>query len=154
MLDTLVLPSVLPGGETLLQDHDFVTRLHEGDASIGWLGDERLGVYLADDRIEIWRHCEDGEPRLILRSRPGHRMLNTDTLRVLAAHDSRRRGGFDAVAEVNRHNAAVEQDRERRHDDSAGDLADRLHFALRRDLDGSRRQQPLPTAPWKERRGR
>lgn len=150
---TLLLPTFLPGGESLLQDHDFVKRLHEGDASIGWLGDERLGVYFADDRIELWRHCEDGEMRLILRSRAGHRTLNTDTLRVLAAHDSRRRGGFDAVAETNRHNDALRARADDRHADQTGEFADRLHFALRKDMGAyeggsTKRLQPLPAAPW------
>jgi hypothetical protein len=64
---SLSLPTLLADGSTLMVDHDFITRLHEGDASIGWLGDERLGVYCTPGGIEIRRLCEDNELRVIMR---------------------------------------------------------------------------------------
>ena len=67
---SLSLPQLLNDGSTLVVDHDFIDRLHNGDATIGWLGDDRLGVYCTPGGIEIRRLCEDGELRVIMRSKP------------------------------------------------------------------------------------
>lgn len=151
----LTLPTFLPGGGSLWVDEDFYKRLHWGDASIGWNGDPDLGVYYLGDRIEIWRWCEDGEPRRIMRSKPGVRALDTAALRFLAEHDSRRRGGYDVKAEVDAHNAAIDADKERDFDAKLEAAADKLHWALRKDLGAyvggsTRRLMPLPAAPWKK----
>src|ERR1041384_5246756 len=106
---TIQLPVLLNDGSSLLMDADFDRRLKEGDASIGWTGDERLGVYYADGRIEIRRLCEDGELRVIMRSRPGMKLLDTQALRFLAEHDSQSRRAYDVRAEMDKHNATVER---------------------------------------------
>lgn len=127
------LPELLPDGTTLLRDADFDRRLHDGDASLGWNGDPRLGVYLADDRVELRRLCEDGELRLIMRSKPGHRSLDTAALRFLAEHDSQSRRRYSGQ-EVIDHNRKLLAAREQAAKDAREDAADKLHWALRRDM--------------------
>lgn len=147
----LTTPTFLPNGQSLWVDHDFYRRLHYGDASIGWNGDLRLGVYHSGDRLEIWRDCEDGEMRLVMRSRPGHKSLDTAALVFLAAHDSQRRGGFDVKEHVDSHNAAIKRDRERHLEDKTDAAIDKLHWALLRDAAPGglrRRMTAMPAAPW------
>jgi hypothetical protein len=130
---SLSLPQLLADGSTLMVDHDFITRLHTGDPTIGWLGDERLGVYATPTGIEIKRLCEDGELRVIMRSKPGVRVLSTDTLRFLAAHDGRGAGAGIAdriIAQNDRVRAA--QNAQLR--EFCDDAADRLEFALMKDI--------------------
>lgn len=127
------LPRILPDGSTLLQDHDFLDRLRAGDATVGWLGDDRLGVYLENNCLAIKRLCEDGELRTICRSKPGVRYLNTDTLRFLAAHDSRG-AGHDVVQRV-----IADYDRRQKEQSAAlkelcDETADRMEFALMKDI--------------------
>lgn len=130
---SLSLPQLLADGSTLMVDSDFMTRLHEGDPTIDWLGDERLGVYATPHGIEIKRLCEDGELRLIMRSKPNVRVLNTDTLRFLAAHDSRG-AGENMVEKVIAQNLAVEREQARKFKDVCDDMADRMEFALMKDI--------------------
>jgi hypothetical protein len=150
---SLQLPVLLNDGSTLLMDSDFEDRLHNGDASVGWVGDDRLGVYQAQGCLELRRLCEDGELRVIMRSRPGVRVLDVQTLKFLAEHDSQSRRAYDVRADMDAHNETI-----RRHaavDATAQNeqVADRLRWALRKDLGahvgGSRHVlQPLPAAPW------
>lgn len=148
------LPVVLPDGSTLLQDHDFLTRLKQGDPSIGWLGDDRLGVYFEADCLTIKRLCEDGVVRTICRSKPGVRYLNTDTLKFLAAHDGRG-AGHDVVDRLIAQNDRVRAEQDAKFKEFCDETADRLEFALMKDLgthEGSglrHRQLTLPEAPWK-----
>lgn len=151
---SLVLPTFLPGGQSLMVDSDFYDRLHNGDASIGWVGDPSLGVYHSDDCVELWRHCADGETRMIMRSRPGLTSLGTEALRFLAEHDSQSRRQYDAVAETNAHNDRIRRREAADRDAQMEDVADRLQFGLRKDLGAyeggsTRRLMPLPAAPWK-----
>lgn len=131
---SLSTPEFLPNGQSLWRDHDFDTRLHYGDASIGWNGDMDLGVYHEGDRLVIVRWCEDGEPRVIMRSKPGHKSLDTAALVFLAAHDSQRRGGYDVKADVDATRARIDADKARESDAKFDEVADKLHFALRRDI--------------------
>lgn len=152
---SLSVPEMLPNGKTLVVDNDFYQRLHFGDASLGWLGDVNLGVYHENGRIEVWRWCEDGEPRLIVRSRPGMARLDSGLLRFLAAHDTQRRGGFDPKAHVDSHNARVEAQRQVDLDARFEEAADKLHYAIRKDFGShigglTKRQYSLPAAPWKK----
>jgi hypothetical protein len=128
------LPELLPDGTSLLRDSDFDDRLHNGDATIGWTGDPRLGVYLEDDRVVLMRLCEDGVLRPIMRSKPGHRRLDTAALRFLAEHDSQSRRGYDAGKELLEHNQKVLFAKEQAAADKREDAADRLHHALRKDV--------------------
>ena len=144
----------LPNGMSLLVDADFYNRLHNGDASVGWVGDPNLAVYHEHGRIEIWRHCEDGEPRLIVRSRPGMDRLDAGVLRFLAEHDSQSRRGYDVREDIATFNAAVEKELKRKNDEKVAESADRLRHALLKDVGayegGSTKDlMPLPAAPWK-----
>lgn len=147
----LTIPTLLPDGRSLWVDADFYTRLHFGDASIGWNGDPTLAVYHQGDRLEIVRWA-DGTPQIIMRSKPGHKSLDTAALVFLAAHDSQRRGGYDAKQHVDSHNESVRAARQAEVDAKFEEAADKLHFALRRDLgEGGlrRRLTAMPAAPWK-----
>jgi hypothetical protein len=131
----LQLPTPLPDGSTLLMDSDFEHRLRSGDATVGWTGDERLYAAFnpAEDRIEVWRWCEDDTPRLVARSRPGMRVLDAGLLAYLAAHDSQSRRAFDAGRETIAHNERILAARSDAATAAREEAADRLHLALRQD---------------------
>lgn len=81
---------------------------------------------------EVWRQCEDEEPRKV-GSRPGVHVPNGPKLvESLAARDTRR--GFDPVADIDKMNAAAFADEDRAFDELAEDKADRLAYALGKDL--------------------
>jgi hypothetical protein len=152
---SIQLPVLLNDGSSLLMDSDFDRRLKEGDASIGWTGDERLGVYYADGRLELRRLCEDGELRVIMRARPGVKVLDTQTLRFLAEHDSQSRRAYDVRAEMDQHNDTIRRDAERQVAAHNEQFAEKLRWALRRDIGAhvggsSRTVMPLAAAPWKD----
>lgn len=97
--------------------------------------DPRLSLVrnVADDLWEVWRMCEDEVPRRIA-SRPGARFPHGPSLvRFIAEHDTRR--GFDPVADVQAHNDAVDAAKLARDDDRNEAAADKLAWALGRDLD-------------------
>lgn len=152
---TISLPVLLNDGSTLLMDSDFEHRLKHGDASVGWIGDERLGVYQADGCLELRRLCEDGELRLIARSRPGLRVLDTQMLRWLAERDSQSRRAYDVRAEIDAHNDEIRRDAERRRQAQTEAFAEKLQWALRRDigaLEGGvqKKHHYVPATPWKK----
>jgi hypothetical protein len=151
----MALATWLPNGMSLYVDSDFYDRLHNGDASVGWTGDPRLGVYHENGRLEIWRHCEDGVPRLIVRSRPGLNTLDGGVLKFLAEHDSQSRRAYDVRADMDAVNAAVKKEYERQAKERADDAAERLYHGLKKDIGayegGSTSDyMPLPAAPWKK----
>lgn len=130
----LTAPTHLPNGQSLWVDQGFYDRLHHGDASISWNGDPALAVYHNQDRLEIVRWCEDGEPRVVMRSKPGHKSLDTAALVFLAEHDSQRRGGYDVRADIDATRARIDGDRQAELDAKFDEAADKLHYALRRDI--------------------
>jgi hypothetical protein len=151
---TIQLPVLLNDGSSLLMDADFDRRLKEGDASIGWTGDERLGVYYANGCLELRRLCEDGELRVVMRARPGMKVLDTQTLRFLAEHDSQSRRAYDARADMDKHNDTIRRDAERHVASYREAAAEKLRWALRRDIGAhvggsSHVLMPLAAAPWK-----
>lgn len=154
----LTLPTMLPDGRSLWVDADFYQRLHFGDASIGWNGDPTLAVYHENDRLVIVRWAT-GEPQTIMRSKPGHKHLDTAALVFLAQHDSQRRGGFDPKAYVDSHNAAIERDRQRELDAKSDEAIDKLHRAFLAEYGAhagglQKRQHRVLDVPWKENDGR
>lgn len=150
----LSLPTHLPGGQSIWKDADFEQRLHFGDASIGWNGDPALAVYHdADDRLVIMRWCEDGVPRRVMQSKPGHKTLDTSALVFLAQHDSQRRGGYDVKADVDATRARIDADRQRDLDAKFEEAADKLHHALRKDIGAlngglTKRHHYIESVPW------
>lgn len=130
----LTVTEMLPNGSTILRDMDFYDRLAYGDASVGWIGDPRLGVYWFDGQLEIRRMADDGEMVLIARSPYGCTTLDTALLRWLAEHDSQSRRAYDVNLELDRHNAAVERRNDEAVNDKIADAADRLAHALKREM--------------------
>jgi hypothetical protein len=111
---------------------EIVRRIQHGYPELGWEGDPRLAVYWnrETERWEIWRLCEDGEYRMILRSAPRTR-LDERVIHVLLQHDAWR--GYDPKVAVDRHNARVDREKERIASERNEDLADKLAHALKKD---------------------
>lgn len=96
--------------------------------------DDRLSLVrnLAENQWEVWRSCEDGEPRRVA-SRKGTQVPHGPSLiRFLAEHDTRR--GFDPIADLEKHNAAVDRARDSDLDARFEESADKLAWAIGRDL--------------------
>jgi hypothetical protein len=103
-----VLPETTRWGARRFIDpaiHEVLKLVQEGDATVGWTGDSRLGFYMDTDgpyagRWALVRFPEDGSPeRIIARAKPG---VDIRTLPAhLAYHDTRRRGALaDLEAEA------------------------------------------------------
>jgi hypothetical protein len=80
---------------------DVARKIHDGDPTVGWSGDERLGLYLATEgpyagQWELVRFPEDGSPEMIVaRAKPG---VDIRTLPAhLAYHDMRRKGAVEDI---------------------------------------------------------
>jgi len=109
---------------------EIINLLHFGYPPLGWEGDPRLALYRNGDRWELWRLCEDGEYRMITRSKPGV-ALDHRLIRFLVTHDTRR--GYDPKKDVDTHNAGIERDRDREATARNEDFADKLRWALKKD---------------------
>lgn len=127
------LPQILPDGQTLWIDADFMDKLHNGAPEVGWIGDDRLGVYYGSDCMELRRLDQHGNARLIMRSRPGLRHLGMETIVFLAEHDPQSRRAYNLVDDINDHNDRVRRDRDARQADRDAEALDRLAHALLRD---------------------
>lgn len=89
----LTIPTVQNGRGLWLDPEvqEIVDMLHNGVPTLGWEGDPALGLYRTEDgRWELWRLEDDGEMRMVCRSRPGMRLDHTLIMR-LVEHDNRRR---------------------------------------------------------------
>lgn len=127
------IPQILPDGQTLWMDSEFMHKLKHGAPEVGWVGDERLGVYYGANCMEIRRADDSGNMRLIMRSRPGLRTLGTEALIFLAEHDSQSRRKYDVVDDINSHNDRVRAERQASVDDLRAESIDRLAHALLKD---------------------
>lgn len=111
---------------------DLVDRLHLGDPTIGWEGDPRLAIYRGPGRTwELWRLENDGEYRMVCKSRPGLGLDNRLIVR-LVQHDARR--GFDPKKAVDANNAKVDKERNSAIHDKKLAAADKLRWALIKDV--------------------
>lgn len=129
------VPQILPGGETLWIDHEFIKLLHEGKPEIGWIGDPKLGVYYGNGCMEIRRADEQGNMRhVVMRSRPGLKTLGMEALVFLANHDSQSRRAYDVKADIDAHNARAQANLDRKRAESRGEAVDRLAHALMKDV--------------------
>lgn len=77
---------------------DIVKRMHEGDATLGWSGDKRLGLYIITEGPlaggwAVVRHAENGEEYTILVGKPGASLIGL--IPKLAEGDQRRRLALD-----------------------------------------------------------
>lgn len=129
-----------------------VHAIQYGNPTVGWEGDIRIGVYLNAGRWELWRYSDDGNYYCFLRSPHGAPLDRNLVCRMLVEADGRRK---NVKAEIDLHNAALKAARERDAQDQADAAAEKLHWALRKDIGayegGSQHvYQPLPSAPWKD----
>lgn len=113
-----------------------VDRLQQGDATLGWAGDENLSLCVdtkADEWVVYYRG-PDGVNRPCMRRKhiPGEGVPTTSLIRAIVAHDTRH---IDVVAQVDKADLAAAKVRDDRFHDRTGDAADKLAFALGRDLD-------------------
>lgn len=108
---------------------ELVDKLHFGDPTLGWAGDERLALYRTQDgRWELWRLGEDNEMYCVCRSRAGL-ALDNRLIMHLVAHDSRRRGA-QGVDDVIRHNERLEDERIAQAVEALAEPMDRVRHAL------------------------
>lgn len=154
-MSTLHLPKFLPDGSTLVEDSDFTRRLHEGDASVGWVGDSALGIYFADGCLEIRRMGLNGETYLVTRAKPHVRSLNAETLRWLAEHDSMSRRQYRVNEDIDQSNARAEKRLADAAQEKHNEAAEHLYWSLKRDIGAyeggtTRDFFSLPEAPWKK----
>lgn len=131
------IPRMLRSGETIWEDSEFTKLLHEGKPEIGWVGDDRLAVYYADDHMQIRRADDQGNMRLIMRSKPGAKTLGMEALVFLAEHDSQSRRAYDVYKDVSETNASARARQDDKRADSRGEAVDRLAHALFKDVGAS-----------------
>jgi hypothetical protein len=131
----LIAPRVLPDGAYVWDeqyDDEIGVRLRDGDATLGWEGDERLSLVcnVKERRWEVWRHCEDGTDRRIMW-RDGLRKPGPEVLRHLAWIDTHH---HDVLGRVEDTNARLVRERRAQLSDFLDDAGDRLHHAFVKDL--------------------
>lgn len=130
----IVHPAIVDGRPLWIapEVQEMIDLLHNGDPTLGWEGDPRLALYRSEgDRWELWRLEHDGEMRMFCRSKPGAK-LDRGLIVQLVAHDGRR--GFDLKKHVDEANAAVHRANDARISDMQASAADKLAWALRKDL--------------------
>jgi hypothetical protein len=148
MLQTphLIAPREKPDGTVSWeeQEPDLAERIRKGDANIGWLGDERLSLHLnlkyqpdPDEhpeivlpRWEVWRRHDDGTSSVVCHF-VGQRPSADSLIRGLARNDSRTRNIAVEMLEARGAREAREIAAFAEH---CEDKADKLHFALSKDL--------------------
>lgn len=108
-----------------------VDKLHFGDPTLGWEGDERLALYREGPRWLLMRLEHDGEYRTVCWSRPGLE-LDERLIMHLVAHDARR--GANPADQVDRANATATKELEYQATEKVHSAAEKLQWALRRDL--------------------
>lgn len=133
MLETahLIAPSSLPDGSVVWNETGgdvglVVTMLREYDPRLSLVRNNSAGQW------EVWRQCEDEVARHICSRKGTHVPNGPALINFLASHDTRR--GFDPIADVEAANVAAQAAQDREFDEHAEDKADKLAFALGRDL--------------------
>jgi len=113
---------------------DLIHKLHHGDPTIGWEGDERLAVYFNDDTKcwEVMRLEDDNVYRLVARSKPGVQF--DDRFIVLLCETDRQRRRQSLHDEIVANNEAVDRARQAETDTFiAEEAAPRLRHAILKD---------------------
>lgn len=130
----LIVPAELADGRVVWGAHeaDLSDRLCNGDPTLGWEGDPALKLVrnVVEERWEVWRTAPTGEDTLIC-TRAGARFPGNDLIVALVKADSRR---HDRARQIMADQAARDERRRKDYDDASEDRADRLAFALGRDL--------------------
>lgn len=115
---------------------DVVDRLHNGDPSIGWEGDERLALYmefLPGHEQPSWvleRLEDDGVYRIVCRSKPGVDLR--DLPRRLVEHDTRR--GTNAILDALAHNAKLAKAQEDAAVDATAEKLEKVVWGIHKDV--------------------
>ncbi len=110
---------------------EIMDKLHRGDPTCGWEGDPYLDLYMND--LKQWVLCrhENGGVTEILVSKPGVKLDNR-IIQMLVTHDTQR--GYNVVDEVMAQNATILRQRESEAKERIADAAERLQFAIRKDI--------------------
>jgi hypothetical protein len=128
----LIPQGMLPDGRIEFVEHrssaeSVVERLREYDPALS------LRINAVDDCWEIWRMCEDRKARRVGKLDGTHRLPSADHLIAqLAAFDSRL--GFDPYEAMVAEEDRIERERRQDFADEQEDRADKLHYALSKDL--------------------
>lgn len=104
-------------------------RLQEGDATLGWPGDPELSLCFDHDRQEwaVVHRDLTGSPYVVATGPT----CDENLVRKVVAADNRLR---DVAAEIDRRNAKVDAEYERRHEDFLDNhMVPKLQWAYRRD---------------------
>lgn len=129
----LLVPEYINGVPTFVPyAQDIQKMLKEGCSSIGWEGDPRL--YVAPRKgaegYVVGRLGEDGSKHLICVSKPPHK-LDIQLLIMLRDNDTRK---HNVLARVDRHNASVERENDRRTFERTAEGLHRVLHGLKKDV--------------------
>jgi hypothetical protein len=128
--------TIAPSGASIIVNpdrmDDLVNKLHHGDPTVGWEGDERLALAWNREtqKWELWRRERDEDYRLIALS-PYQHPFPDDIIERLVTHDVRR--GFDVSKYVREANAKVEKEQEYQLGEALGPSHEKLAWALMKD---------------------
>lgn len=134
--DALLRPREFPDGTvTLAGEAPIDRKLREGDPTLGWEGDPTLQLALntLTGRWEVWRRSDLGGEAVRICSAPqkGGTLPGDELIRLLVNIDSRR---TNVVEQIDQHNRALDDSRHAALREHIGAVADKLAWALGRDL--------------------
>lgn len=124
-------PETLMNGDVMMLEGDVADKIQLGDPTKGWEGDPRLVLAWnrRDQRIELWRRERDEHYHLVLRGKPGKRVVDMGIIDFLVSNDVRR--GFNVEKYVNEHNDAVK--RNDPSNDRVAAATEKLLWAIKKD---------------------
>lgn len=118
------------------ENRDAIDRLRNGDATLGWSGDEHLSlvINLTTQRWEVWYACTDGVDRMVMHKpmRAGEGIPIVGLIRAIVAADTRH---IDVVGEVEAANVKREVAKAAAFREQTGEAGEKLAHALAKDLD-------------------
>lgn len=114
---------------------DVVDRLHNGDPTWGWEGDERLALFLEEgpEGKPVWvleRLEDDGVYRVVTRSKPGVDLRGL--IPMLVKHDTRR--GHNAALDILASNAKAAKARDDAAADATAEKLEKVYWGAKRDV--------------------
>ena len=134
MTADLLRPRETPDGVVTMDGEADIDRwLREGLPTLGWDGDPTLSLWhnVISGKWEVWRRGDlDGQATLVC-VRDGEKVPGQELIRQLVKMDTRKR---DVVGELERHNEQVRKAQQAEFSARVEDAADRLGWALGKDL--------------------
>lgn len=128
----IIHPHTLPDGSVIYMEAGIREKLQFGYAPLGWEGDPRLEVYLGpENRLHVWRWEDDGEYRLVCRSKP-NTGLDERLILGLVTHDHRR--GYNGAEALIAHNTKVQEEQDRLGDERLADAMEKVYWAAGKDV--------------------